>query len=118
LRALKIAPEEAYRKMDIPDLKVILADTELTDKTDCIQKFFSMAGIKTLANLDNAPRAIGLNMCGTSTLKVVSIVREMTLNPPKPKPTKPSRPKRSSKKKTTVLKEKPDEVEKTKEVKE
>lgn len=72
---------------DIGDLNVILAGTQYESAIPCIQATFEAAGIKTINDLDNAPRKLTFCVCDFSTYPLLSAIRERTLNPP-PQPAK------------------------------
>jgi hypothetical protein len=70
---------------DIGDLNLVLAGTEYEDSIPCIQATFDSAGIKTINDLDNAPRVLNFCVCSFEMYPLVAFVGERVLNPPKRK---------------------------------
>lgn len=89
---------------EIGDLSLILVGTIYEGVIPCIQATFDSVGIKTLNDLDNAPKKLNFCMCDFDTYPLLSVVRERTLNPPpspEPKATKKRAEKASAKVKET-----------------
>jgi hypothetical protein len=67
---------------ELGDLGLILAGTQYEDSIPCIKATFEAAGIKTLNDLDNAPKKLTFCMCDYSTYPLLSFIRERVVNPP------------------------------------
>jgi hypothetical protein len=78
--------------MKIHSVSKLLAESPFKDKTKEIEQAFSAAGVKTLDDVDNAPRLLGSNVAGYSTYQVCAFLRkaaiehEIQKSAPKPVP--------------------------------
>lgn len=93
---------------DIGDLSVILIGTQYEDAIPCIQATFDAAGIKTIHDLDNAPKKLTFCVCDFETYPLLSEVRALTLNPPTPEASQPAA--KASPKKAKAKQEEPPEA--------
>lgn len=75
---------------ELGDLGLILAGTQYEDGIPCIKATFEAAGIKTLNDLDNAPKKLTFCMCDYSTYPLLSFIRERVVSPPQAEPAGPA----------------------------
>lgn len=78
--------------------KILKAAGYSAEQAKGVAELFTRLSIKTLDDLDNAPRVLGPAVLGISSYRLVKVVREGTLNPPVEKKAQKAEPEKKEEK--------------------
>jgi len=66
--------------MELGSISKLLSGSKYEEHANEIEEVFNNLGIKTLNDLDNSPKALGLNTLGYSSLQLVRYIREAAID--------------------------------------
>lgn len=66
--------------MELGSISKLLSGSKYEEHADEIAAMFDRLGIKTLNDLDNSPKALGLNTLGYSSLQLIRYIRDAAID--------------------------------------